>query len=259
MKKSLHKQKLIAAFTILSVLYIQNQAHSAGVVARRQQMMAQQQAMQQAAYQQAMQQQAAQQQAAYNQAIQQRAAQQQAMQQAVQMQAMQQQAMQQAAYQQALAQQQLQRRIVQEMPTTGWGNADSQTNSLPKADLQPNQITTLEAVWDQMAENSNVWSQMVDREPKEITVKRYIELFAQQGVYIRKSAGYYVDMIDNMAKSNPDMLNNPFRDLLRIVSILEYDFDNGQDREELVKQVLGQKGYERNLERVRNSNSKIVY
>lgn len=91
---------------------------------------------------------------------------------------------------------------------------------------------------------------MMDRRPKEETVRKYIDFFRQQNVIVRKSPGHYVDLIDQMSARNSDMLQRPFEDVFRLLTIMEYDFDNGEDPDALARQVLGEQVYQQNRQRL---------
>ena len=56
--------------------------------------------------------------------------------------------------------------------------------------------------------------------------------------------------IREMADGNGAMLKNPFKDILRLVAIMEYDFDNGQDKDEMARRILGEKVYQENKKRI---------
>ena len=45
------------------------------------------------------------------------------------------------------------------------------------------------------------------------------------------------------------MLDRPFGELLQIAAIVDYDFDNGMDKDELARKVLGEAGFEANKKR----------
>ena len=48
-------------------------------------------------------------------------------------------------------------------------------------------------------------------------------------------------MIDGMALENPEMLAQPFVNILQVVAVLEYDFDNGENKDAMALKVLGSK------------------
>ncbi|MBF0484613.1 MAG: hypothetical protein HQL25_07930 [Candidatus Omnitrophica bacterium] len=105
-------------------------------------------------------------------------------------------------------------------------------------------------IWDELEETSQVWPLMIDLEPKEITVQRQIDLFKQEGATIKKEPYFYVQMLDAMAEQNPDMLQTPFKDLLKIAAVIEYDFDNGQNKDALAKAILGPDNFAKNKQRI---------
>lgn len=111
-------------------------------------------------------------------------------------------------------------------------------------------VVTIEQIWEELEISSEVWPLMLDDQPKAMTVSRYVDWYAQQGINIRKPPLYYVRIIDSMSQQNPEMLNSPFKDLLKIVAILDYDFDNGQDNDAMALRILGEEGYWKNKERL---------
>ncbi|MBU0468323.1 MAG: hypothetical protein KJ736_04575 [Candidatus Omnitrophica bacterium] len=113
-------------------------------------------------------------------------------------------------------------------------------------DLKAHEIVDIYQVWEQLEVSSEIWALIMDHTPKDVTVARYIRLYAEGGIYIRKSSSHYVKLIDSMAKESPNLLKSPFREVLRFIAIMEYDFDNGQDRGKLALQTLGRKLYEDN-------------
>lgn len=112
------------------------------------------------------------------------------------------------------------------------------------------QISDLRSIWRELEITSEVWPLIMDNEPKRVTVDNYIKLYAQKGVIIRKSAQHYVDMIDEMSFKNPEMLKNPFYELLRFAAIVEYDFDNGVNPDAMAKELLGDNIYRSNRQRL---------
>ena len=222
-----------------------------------QQMMAQRQQQMQQAQQQILAQRQAQQQAAQKKAAEQ---QQLAMyQQALAQRQAQQQAIQQVAYQKAL----LERQAAQHLSQTAQqqilvsGNVNihlprTQINFQPET-VDPSQVqdvTTIAAIWNAMETSSEVWALMMESNAKAITVSRQIDLYKSQKITIRKDPAHYVELIDQFAVQTPDLLKHPFKDVLRFVAVLEYDFDNGQDKDEMAMHMLGEKGYEVNRKRL---------
>ena len=85
------------------------------------------------------------------------------------------------------------------------------------------------------------WTLLVDPSAKETVVSYYIHQFQEQGIGILKPAEYYVNMIDGMSQQSPDMLKNPFVKVLQMVAVIEYDFNNGQNPDDMAYQILGSK------------------
>ena len=44
--------------------------------------------------------------------------------------------------------------------------------------------------------------------------------------------------------------SRPFDQVLQFVAIIEYDFNNGQDKDEMAQKLLGEEGYLRNKRRL---------
>ena len=165
------------------------------------------------------------------------------------------------AYQQAVqhARQQKIQRLEQQSqpnlisPPDHYSNTVSDQWADPVLDYpqEPDEVVNMKDIWEVMEESSEVWLQMMDDEPKELTVARFIDAFRKKGIYIRKPAGHYVQMIDNMASKNANLLEQPFLNVLRIMAIIEYDYDNGQDKDLMARQVLGTKqAYMQNKQRL---------
>ena len=97
----------------------------------------------------------------------------------------------------------------------------------------------LSQIMQTLQSSSQAWSLVIDLPAKEIIVGEFIKGFRRQGVTIQKPPGYYAQMIDTMAEQTPEMLEQPFENVLRVAAVLEYDFRNGQDPDKMALQVLG--------------------
>jgi flagellar biosynthesis GTPase FlhF len=159
-------------------------------------------------------------------------------------------------YEDALAQQELAKKRMEEQIKAGditQGTSQSQGSSMEyqPADIeQVEEISTLSDIWKELEITSEVWPLIIDQKPKEMIVKKYVEWYGQQNIHIQKPAAHYVQMIDGMVQDNPDALKKPFKEILQIMAIIEYDFDNGTDKDWLAMQVLGSEGYWNNRERL---------
>lgn len=136
-----------------------------------------------------------------------------------------------------------------QQPTTYSGPAQQQ-QVLPQANSkQVKDVVDLAEVWKKLDTKSTVWTLLIDDQAKLLTVSEYIGRFQQEGVKINNPPVHYVQMIDQISQSNPQMLQRPFGELLQILAIVDYDFDNGMDKDELARKVLGEAGYEANKKR----------
>lgn len=111
-------------------------------------------------------------------------------------------------------------------------------------------IADIGDVWRELDQNSLIWNQIIDREIKVLTVAEYIDRFSKMKINIKKSPGFYVQMIDEMVLQNVEMLNIPFGNVLTYVAIMEYDFDNGENKDELAKRTLGEERFLINRQRI---------
>jgi hypothetical protein len=110
-------------------------------------------------------------------------------------------------------------------------------------------VVDLSEVWKKLDTKSTVWPLLIDDQAKLMTVSEYIDRFQKEGVKIKQSPMHYVQMIDQITSQNPEMLQRPFGELVQILAIIDYDFDNGMDKDTLARKVLGEAGFESNKKR----------
>ena len=111
-------------------------------------------------------------------------------------------------------------------------------------------VVDITEVWQRLDKDSRAWALLIDNQAKALTVEEFIDRFRKEGAKIQKSPAQYALAIDQMASQNPQMLTQPFKDLVRLTAVMEYDFDNGMDRDALAKKVLGDKFYQDNKKRL---------
>ncbi len=102
-------------------------------------------------------------------------------------------------------------------------------------------IVGLDSLLAALDKSSRPWQLIIDYEAKEEVVRQYIGLYRRNGAVISKDPVLYVPMIDEMFSSSPSMMDRPFADVIRMLAVLEYDFDNGQNKDYLALQILGSK------------------
>jgi hypothetical protein len=111
-------------------------------------------------------------------------------------------------------------------------------------------VVDITDLWNSLDRSSLAWAQVVDDEIKLLTVSEYIDRFGKLGVKIRKPPGGYAQFIDALALQDPGFLDAPFMNVLSYAAIVEYDFENGKNKDELARQVLGEEGFRANKQRI---------
>lgn len=103
-------------------------------------------------------------------------------------------------------------------------------------------IVSLDEVLVSLETSSRAWPLIIDNEAKQEVVNYFIKKYRRERVVISKTSEHYVRLIDGMSQTSPEMLAQPFEQVFKIVATLEYDFDNGQDRDTQALKVLGSRG-----------------
>lgn len=134
--------------------------------------------------------------------------------------------------------QQVKSRLDQAMPTPG-SDPSGETTEVDIRDL-----------WGALDTTSLAWSQILDREIKVLTVAEYIDRFSKTGIKIKKSPGGYAMLIDGITSQNPELLEAPFMNVLSYAAIVDYDFENGENKDELAHRILGEERFQANKQRL---------
>jgi len=108
-------------------------------------------------------------------------------------------------------------------------------------------LSQLLGLFDQ---SSEMWLRLDDVRYKILVVSRYVDLYSRDGVTIKKPSMEYVTRINEMAAADPRLLTRPFKDVLKLVAILEYDFANGQNPDALTRKILDEKTFQKNKQRL---------
>lgn len=101
------------------------------------------------------------------------------------------------------------------------------------------EVVNLAQMMEALDTSSQPWRLIIDQEAKEAIIMQYIRRFRRRGVVISKPPAFYAGMIDAMSLDTPEMLRQPFERVLQTLAIIDYDFDNGQDKDAMAFQVLG--------------------
>lgn len=101
-----------------------------------------------------------------------------------------------------------------------------------------------------LEQSSQLWPQISDMRVKMLVVAHYVDLYHQFGIEITKPAVYYVNVISVMTQENPALLSQPFDQLLRVVAIIEYDYNSGENKDDLARSLLGAQKFSENKKRL---------
>lgn len=99
-------------------------------------------------------------------------------------------------------------------------------------------VVSVSELWKSLDKSSKAWPLIIDKKAKGVTISHYIQKLSEDGAKIRKDPMLYADMIDSMSKENRSMLLQPMIDLVRIMAIIEYDYDNGIDKDALARRIF---------------------
>ncbi|MCU0666871.1 MAG: hypothetical protein MUF05_07250 [Candidatus Omnitrophica bacterium] len=101
-----------------------------------------------------------------------------------------------------------------------------------------------------MRSSSQKWAKILDQKVKELLVYYFITEYSEKNVKIKNAPAMYVNFIDDMSIQSPQMLEQPLPLIIQIAAVIEYDFDNGQDKDLMAKSILGEEGYLNNKKRL---------
>jgi len=133
--------------------------------------------------------------------------------------------------------------------SSGQGPSSSVDGPKPVASSGGGDTVDLVEVWKKLDKKSTVWKLLIDDQSKILTVSEYLDRFHKEGVRINAPPAHYVQSIDQMIAQSPKMLEHPFGELIQIAAIVDYDFDNGMNKDDLARKVLGEEGFEMNKKR----------
>jgi len=124
--------------------------------------------------------------------------------------------------------------------------AGASMQSMPAAKTGLDPIRYQQAM-AQLMQNNSRWHTL-ERVDKVRVVEAIIEMFKErENAAILNSAESYVDRADQMLRNPSVQANMPT--VIKILAVMEYDYFNGQDKDQLAMQILGQRMYEQNRAR----------
>ncbi len=104
--------------------------------------------------------------------------------------------------------------------------------------------TSLLETMNQLSNDMGPWKGLTSEDKLKAAQMGIAFYGTRSNIAILKPANFYVAKIDETLQQNPSATGMGLLGMLKILSVMEYDFYNGQDKDELAKQVLGEKVYQ---------------
>jgi hypothetical protein len=102
---------------------------------------------------------------------------------------------------------------------------------------------------NQLSRNLTLWERLGAGEKRQ-AVDAVIGLYKNRdNVAILNTGDFYASKIDETLRSTPSVANMDIMTMLRVLAIMEYDFYNGENKDELARKTLGEKGFAENQTR----------
>ena len=94
---------------------------------------------------------------------------------------------------------------------------------------------------NRLSQNLDIWKTM-DPASKIQAVDAVINLYKnRENTAILKPGDFYVRKLDEALAANPGMAGTNLISVMKILSVMEYDFYNGKNKDELLRETLGEK------------------
>ena len=134
--------------------------------------------------------------------------------------------------------------LVVSIYTTAWS---AKKEAPPPA---PQGASDFGSMMNQLSQSLAIWSGL-SAEDKARAVQAVIDLYkARENIAILKPAEFYVKRVDNDLVGDSPLKTMGLLTVIKLISVMEYDFYNGENKDELAKKVLGEKMFESNKRRV---------
>lgn len=130
-----------------------------------------------------------------------------------------------------------------------YGFLGVKTDKAPEAAKKSSSGIAFPDMMNQLSQNMALWGRMNGDEKKQ-AVEAVIGLYKNRdNVAILNTGEFYAGKIDETLKGNPSVANMDIMTLMRVLSIMEYDFYNGENKDALARKTLGEKGFAENQTR----------
>jgi len=115
-------------------------------------------------------------------------------------------------------------------------------------DAEVPQPTLEDAVYQQafaeLVVSAKNWSQLPEGDKHKV-VAEVIKLFRdRENVAILKETNFYVTQLDDAVRTGAFPIDSPLPNLIKLFAVMEFDFYNGQNKDDLAKQILGDQLYQ---------------
>ena len=102
---------------------------------------------------------------------------------------------------------------------------------------------------NQLSRNMSLWERMNQTEKRAAAEGVILLIKNRDNSAILNNAVFYVGKIDETLRTNPMVVNLDVTTMLRILAIMEYDFYNGENKDDLALKTLGRTGFNENRTR----------
>ncbi len=104
----------------------------------------------------------------------------------------------------------------------------------------------------QVLASSSAWSSF-DYNVKYKVIETMVNLYKiRENTAILKLPSFYVQRVDDSFAENTELQQLPFPEFFKILAVMEYDFYNGENKDDLARGLLGERMYESNKQRLRD-------
>ncbi len=130
-----------------------------------------------------------------------------------------------------------------------WGNQSSSAkkNASPGSEATPSQAAS-ELPFPQMmaalTQNLTLWPALSLDDKKQAVDAAILIFRDRQNSAILRPSDFYVEQIDLAIKANGELQATDIMSMVKMMSVMQYDFYNGQDKDALAKEVLGEQMYQ---------------
>ncbi len=116
----------------------------------------------------------------------------------------------------------------------------------PKQESTQNSGMAFGDMMNQLSQNMALWDKMSADEKKQAVTAVVMVYRNRDNIAILNTPDFYVDRISETLLTNPTVSNMDIMTMLRILAVMEYDFYNGENKDELARRILGDKAYAEN-------------